>query len=181
VVAETAYQEGFSSTGDLSLPPGYRDRRLTDLLEAMLDEAGEDGSPSQLAWGSLSVLVQLHLLRARGPAREPASGGLAPWQVKRLVEHMEAHLDEDVPLSGLATLVGLSPFHLCRTFKASLGLPPHRWLQARRVERAKALLSDPVPSIIDVAAAVGYENPGHFAKIFRRETGVTPREFRRGI
>jgi AraC family transcriptional regulator len=101
--------------------------------------------------------------------------------VKRLVEHMEAHLDEDVPLSGLATLVGLSPFHLCRTFKASLGLPPHRWLQARRVERAKALLSDSTLTIIDIAAAVGYENPGHFAKVFRRETGVTPREFRRGI
>jgi AraC family transcriptional regulator len=77
--------------------------------------------------------------------------------------------------------VRLSPYHFCRAFARSTGLPPHRWIQTRRIEHAKALLVRPEAAILEVAAQVGYENPGHFAKVFRKFVGMTPREFRRAL
>lgn len=72
--------------------------------------------------------------------RPKRAGGLAGWQLKRALEVMNASLDRDLALSEPAALVGVSPHHFCRAFKQSTGVPPHRWLVACRVERAKELL-----------------------------------------
>jgi AraC family transcriptional regulator len=108
-------------------------------------------------------------------------GGLAPWQLRRVRDHVEENLARDIPLAELSALVRLSSYHFCRAFARSTGLPPHRWIQTRRIEHAKALLARPEGTILEVAAQVGYDNPGHFAKVFRKLVGMTPREFRRAL
>jgi AraC family transcriptional regulator len=82
-------------------------------------------------------------------------------------------------LAKLAGLARLSPFHFARAFKQSFELPPHRYLTLRRIERAKELLRQPDLSVTRIGLNVGFSDTSSFSAAFRRETGVTPTDFRR--
>jgi AraC family transcriptional regulator len=171
------------SLSDEHLEPLASAKQADPLVQALVeslwrDDALGDGRVRE----SRIASVLFELLRLSGSARAPApeAGGLAPWALKRVTDFMDASLTRSPSLPELARLVRLSPFHFCRAFKASTGEPPHRWLQRRRLEKAKLLLQDSGLSILDVGAAVGYEDPSHFSKLFRREAGLTPRAYRRG-
>lgn len=107
-------------------------------------------------------------------------GGLSGWQKKRLAEFIEDHLDERVRLTALAAVADLSPYHFSRAFKQSFGLPPHRYHLNRRMVRAKALLREPASSVTTVALAVGFVETSSFSSAFRKVTGITPSDYRRG-
>jgi AraC family transcriptional regulator len=109
----------------------------------------------------------------------PSRGGLAPWQVKRVTRAMEESLVGDIGLAGLAALVGLSPYHFARAFKASTGSAPHRYMMERRVERAKELLAASDQSVTEVAHGCGFASSQYMATIFRRLVGTTPSSYRR--
>ncbi|HLH96485.1 MAG TPA: AraC family transcriptional regulator [Xanthobacteraceae bacterium] len=111
----------------------------------------------------------------------PVRGGLAAWQQKRIVEFIEAHLAEDLPLAALATLAQLSTYHFARAFKRSFGIPPHRYHTNRRVERARALLANPAIAVADVAVEVGFGGASAFSAAFRKITGQTPTDYRRAL
>jgi AraC family transcriptional regulator len=91
---------------------------------------------------------------------------------------MQANLHRDISLAELAGEVGLSPHHLCRAFRESVGLPPHRYLVRQRVERAKALIAAGTP-LVETALNCGFANQQHLAVAFRRATGTTPGRWRR--
>jgi AraC family transcriptional regulator len=131
---------------------------------------------------TLGLLLSLELSRVghRMPTQpSPARGGLTRRQVRQVVDYMEANLQNDVSLSDLAGLLNLSRFHFVRTFKQSTGLPPHRFLMARRIERAKDLLAQPGLSISEVSRRAGFHGVTQFTRSFRRLTGTTPSGFRR--
>jgi AraC family transcriptional regulator len=115
------------------------------------------------------------------PALLPMRGGLAAWQQRRIVEFIEEHLADDFPLTILASLAQLSTYHFARAFKRSFGIPPHRYHTNRRIERARALLADRKTSVADVALEVGFSGASAFAATFRRATGQTPSDYRRGL
>jgi transcriptional regulator GlxA family with amidase domain len=106
-------------------------------------------------------------------------GGLAPAQVRRAIEAMEASLAAGVSLAELAATAGLSTPHFCRAFRQSTGLPPHRYQIALRIERAQQRLALGRESVADVAAAVGYGDPAYFSRLFRDQVGVSPSAWRR--
>src|SRR5262249_31283225 len=110
-----------------------------------------------------------------------ARGGLAGWQKRVVTAYIEQHLEERLPLVSLAQLARLSEHHFCRAFKRSFGIPPHSYHLQRRIERAKALLSDHANSITDVAIILGYSFTSSFTLSFRKITGHTPTEFRRKL
>ena len=83
----------------------------------------------------------------------------------------------DVP--ALARIAHVSPAHFSRTFKATFGETPHRYLQRRRIERAMALLRDTAHPVTDVALLVGSNSLGTFSRTFRDVVGVPPSEYRR--
>jgi AraC family transcriptional regulator len=91
---------------------------------------------------------------------------------------MDAYLAAPFDLDELADLCGMSRFHFSRAFHNTMGQSPSRWFIRRRVERAKDLLRDTDKQIIEVAAAIGYDSPSHFAKVFRVETGLSPKRYR---
>jgi AraC family transcriptional regulator len=79
----------------------------------------------------------------------------------------------------MAAVARLSPYHFARQFKAATGLPPHRYVIARRVERAKQLLQAGTElSLAQVAARAGFSDQSQFSRHFRRLVGVTPGRFR---
>ncbi|MEW2623908.1 AraC family transcriptional regulator [Streptomyces sp. NPDC048106] len=83
----------------------------------------------------------------------------------------------DVP--ALARVAHVSPAHFARTFRATFGETPHRYLQRRRVERAMFLLRESDRSVTDIAFEVGFNSPGTFSRTFRDIVGRSPRTYRR--
>jgi AraC family transcriptional regulator len=126
----------------------------------------------------LQLLGALLRLRDSRPVSSPR-GGLAAYQLRRVCAYLEDHLAEDVSVTELAALVGLSPSHFCRAFAVSTGAPPHRWLMARRIERGRELLLATPLTITDVSLACGFASSQHFAASFRNALGLSPTEYRR--
>lgn len=83
----------------------------------------------------------------------------------------------DVP--ALARIAHVSPAHFARTFRATFGETPHRYLQRRRVERAMFLLRETGGSITDICFQVGFGSPGTFSRTFRDIVGRSPRAYRK--
>ena len=106
-------------------------------------------------------------------------GGLAPFQARRLVEHIDAHLAERITLYQLARMAGLSTGHFSRAFKQTFGVPTHAYLIRRRVERAQSLMLSTQLPLSEVALACGLSDQSHFTRMFRRIVGETPNAWRR--
>jgi transcriptional regulator GlxA family with amidase domain len=111
----------------------------------------------------------------------------SPELLRRLLrakDRMDAASHEDWPICRLARVSAVSVAHFARSFKAAFGVPPHRYLLARRIERATALLRDTDLPITEVAFQTGWKSLGSFGRIFRDITGENPGALRareRGI
>jgi AraC family transcriptional regulator len=105
--------------------------------------------------------------------------GLAPWQLRIVKENLEQNLDAPTSLAGLAGLIDLSQSRLVRGFKASTGFAPYMWVTKARIGKAEALLMDDKLGLSEIALEVGFADQSHFTKAFKRNTGVTPGEWRR--
>jgi transcriptional regulator GlxA family with amidase domain len=112
------------------------------------------------------------------------SGGPAnqdPKLLRRLLrakDRMDAASHEDWPVRRLARVSGVSEAHFARSFKEAFGIPPHRYLLTRRIERATALLRDTELSITEIAFHTGWESLGTFGRTFRDVTGESPSAIR---
>jgi AraC family transcriptional regulator len=141
-------------------------------------------SENCLYFQALGIVLVHELVRLnRGTPRiEPgARGGLAAWQQRVVTAYVEEHLAEQISLAVLAELVRLSPYHFCRAFKQSFGLPPHRYHIGRRVERAKELLAQRTSSVTDIGLELGFSETSSFSAAFRRMTGLAPSRYHRSI
>ena len=91
---------------------------------------------------------------------------------------MDAASEEEWPVERLASVSGVSEAHFARSFKDAFGVPPHRYLLTRRIERAKALLRDTDRPIIDIMLETGWNSLGTFGRVFKDITGESPTELR---
>jgi transcriptional regulator GlxA family with amidase domain len=104
-----------------------------------------------------------------------------PELLRRLLrakDRMDAASHEEWPVRRLANVSGVSEAHFARSFKEAFGLPPHRYLLTRRIERATALLRDTELPITDIAFQTGWNSLGTFGRTFRDITGESPGELR---
>jgi AraC family transcriptional regulator len=104
--------------------------------------------------------------------------GLAPHKLHKVLAFIEEHIAEPVGVRHLAESVHTSPFHFARMFKMAVGRPPHLYITLLRMEHAKDLLSNSGLTLVEIAAAVGYQTQAHFTGVFHKHVGVTPRTFR---
>src|SRR3954469_21081801 len=107
--------------------------------------------------------------------------GQDPRLLRRLLrakDAMDAASHEEWPIARLASVSGVSEAHFARSFRDAFGLPPHRYLLTRRIERAKALLRDTDLAVTDIAFQTGWNSLGTFGRIFRDITGENPSELR---
>ena len=80
----------------------------------------------------------------------------------------------------MAGVAAMSPYHFLRCFRDATGEPPARWVQRRRVERAKALLRGPMP-LAQIAFACGFASQSHFGEVFRHHVGASPGAWRSSL
>lgn len=160
-----------SLTGAAVAAPTIHDEVLRSAvvgLHGVLEAPGDElEAESRLAL--VSERMVRHLDRTVDDPRPVREPGLA----RRVRELLDRDLVDPPTLESLAGWLGAHPTHLIRAFGREFGLPPHRYLTGRRVDRARAMLLDGVPAA-DVAAAVGFHDQAHLTRHFRRVLGVTP-------
>jgi len=151
--------------------------QLRHLIMALAAEADAQTS-SGLAFVETLTAALSHQLAVHAGVQRPAAaaahGGLSPRARRRVLELIDAKLDERLSIVTLAEEAGLSPAHFARAFKQTLGHPPHRFLLSRRLERARRMLEDCDAALSDVAARSGFADQAHLTRLFKREFGVTP-------
>ncbi|MDE2136732.1 MAG: helix-turn-helix transcriptional regulator [Gammaproteobacteria bacterium] len=160
------------------------DPNIMALLVAMRTDL-DAGSPAGRLYGeSLSNALAVYLLKryALNP-RVPTlcRGGLPGHRLRRVIDYMDENLSRDLTLAQLAAVAGMSPHYFAELFRQSTGRAPHQYVLQRRIDFAKRRLSDPRRSVIEAALDAGFQNPSHFARVFRKWVGISPSDFRSAI
>ncbi len=150
-------------------------------------ETSDQLAASSLLHHAVAALVTRHAAAARGPEgrrwtltypeRLPRRPALRAAAAAR--EILEQRLTDPPRLAVLAAAVDANPYSLLRAFRAETGLPPHAYLNQRRVRLACTLLGEGVPPA-DVAARVGFADQAHLTRHFKRIVGVPPGAYQRG-
>ena len=177
--------ESFELDASRTVVPPLDGLNVPELRSAMLAvdaelRAGSVGGPLMVE--ALANVLVVHLIRrTMGAQRLPASadGVLPRRKLRTVIDYIMENLGGNLTLEQMAAVVHLSPYHFARQFKAATGLPPHKYVIARRVERAQHLLrADGELGLVDIALRVGFSDQSHFSLHFKRIVGVTPRQFR---
>lgn len=155
----------------------FVDDRIWALLKPLSQAVGDDDPSSRLYGDGLTTAIAARLFAAPAEPRATAAR-LAPWQLRRVLDHLEDCLPDAVSLKELSGLVGLSQWHFSRAFKASTGKAPYQWQLDARIRRAQSLLLGTGASLDQVAQATGFADAVHFGKTFRRVIGTAPGAWR---
>jgi AraC-like DNA-binding protein len=152
------------------------------LGECLLPAVHRPEQANRLFTDCVSLAMLTHLTASYGdqPAQATSRRGvLAAWQERRAKELLMAHLDGNILLEELARECRLSRSHFIRAFRATTGIPPHKWLLTRRVELAQNLLRNPTLPLEEVAIRCGFADQSHFTRVFSKVVGISPGEWRR--
>jgi AraC-like DNA-binding protein len=145
---------------------------------ALLEAARAPQPPALLVDALTTVLASAVARMIAGKPAPERVRGLPRHARNRVLALIEDRLDVPISLDELATAAGLSRYHFLRCFRASTGTTPHRYVLARRVERARTLLRGTRIPITEIALHCGFASASHLAAQFRRSTGATPSEYR---
>jgi len=100
--------------------------------------------------------------------------------MRRVLNHIDQHLDDDLGLEALSGVAAFSKYHFHRQFMATFGVSVHRYVQLARMKRAShRLAASDAQSVTDIAMDAGYDAPDAFARAFRQRFGQSPSSFRR--
>ncbi len=105
----------------------------------------------------------------------------SPELLRRLLrakDRIDAQPEQDWDIVQLAEISAVTSAHFAREFKKAYGLPPHRYVLTRRIERAHALLRDSTVAVTEIAFQTGWNSLGSFSRVFRDITGLSPQQFR---
>jgi AraC family transcriptional regulator len=178
-----AREAGVPVTGSLSRPDfGAVDPILFNLAQAALPALNHTDSASQLFVDYIALAFHAHIMsRYSGPCLDlrRTRPGLAPWQTRVATELIDMQLHGKTSIGELARACRLSQSYFSRAFLRTLGMPPHRYLLYRRVDRAKALLGDASLSLPEIAMQCGFASQSHFTRVFTSIEGISPGRWRR--
>lgn len=111
--------------------------------------------------------------------RARSRSGLAPWQINKVKDHIEANLESSIRVETLAGISRLSRSYFSVAFKRSVGETLPAYLSRRRVERAKVLMLATDLGLCQIALDCGFCDQAHLSRMFRRLIGVAPNRWRR--
>ncbi|HTO65641.1 MAG TPA: AraC family transcriptional regulator [Bradyrhizobium sp.] len=173
-------------TNDISkVPPAlyFENDNLKATLQKLRSVLDGSGINDHAYAETLGLLLLWELRRAADPKhsrQNPVRGGLTARQLRRVREFIDVQIPNEIRLSDLAALAGLSRYHFIRAFKDTVGFTPYQYVLSERFRRARALLSSKSDlSLGDVALAAGFSDVSQLNRVFRKFAGVTPTAFRR--
>lgn len=158
------------------------DPALTGLGMALSAELASETAGGRLLADciSLALTARLGSVHSETDVRlgRQGAGRLDPRRLQRVLDFIEAHIEEPLGVEALAGVACLSPFHFARAFRAATGAPPHRFLAARRLARAKVMLEVCETPIAEIAYRCGFSSASNFGRAFKRATGMSPAAYR---
>ncbi|NEU95499.1 helix-turn-helix transcriptional regulator [Bradyrhizobium sp. UFLA 03-164] len=183
---DIARQAGAPRIGELAYEPGigHDDAVVRNLGASLVEALRRADEANQLFVDHMLHALTAHIAQTYGGlprSAKPIRGGLAPWQLDRACDRLNADLAGKTPLRQIAAEFDLSVDHFSRAFRISTGLPPHRWLLRRRVKTAEQLMTIRDLPLSEVAKSAGFANQSHFTRVFSAMVGVSPGAWRRGV
>ncbi|MBQ7840425.1 MAG: AraC family transcriptional regulator [Lachnospiraceae bacterium] len=165
----------------LSRIPAGNSMNLTGLLSNIEQELTNQKQEFALSVNSYLNLLLILLIRDFGYAE--GNTGISHDQlqcIQQVLSYIDSHFAEKISLQELSLLAGLSPNYFCTLFKQVSGMTLWNYINAKRIEKAaRLIIADGVhENMIDIAAECGYNNTANFNKVFKKVTGMTPREYR---
>lgn len=136
---------------------------------------------SALFLQGIAQVIAIYLARNYAEVTKETHSGspsLPGFKLRQITDWMAENLAEEFNLDRLASRAGLSKFYFNRLFKNATGVSPSRHHINLRMDAAKRLLRETKRSVVEIALDVGYANPSHFAQLFKRETGLSPSDYR---
>jgi AraC family transcriptional regulator len=179
LLEETAEAMGLRKADGALAPRIHVRDAQTERIGWMMQAEDHDAYPGgRLFADGLATALATRLLALQSRRDPPPRTGraLPPRRTRLVLEYIEAHLDEDLSLAELAGVAGFSVSHFKPLFRNAVGVPAHRFVLERRVERARALLLAGGRTLTDVAFDAGFAHAGHMARCMRRVLGVRPSE-----
>ena len=173
-----------SAIGALKYESAFEDPLLTEIAYAIASELQTETSAGSLLVESLASTIAARLVQkhaSTSPARSYPllkTEGLDRRRLLRVLDYIEANLEGDLSIDRMASIACLSRYHFARAFRQAVGQPPHRYVSARRLERAKALLTRGDRPLVDIALSLGFSGQANFTRAFRQATGQAPGRYR---
>lgn len=140
-----------------------------------------EGVAGQLYASVLADALVVHFLKRYTASRAPlhqATGGLAPFKLRRTIAYIQDHLEQTLSLPTLAAVAQMSPAHFARLFKQATGRTPHQYVITCRMAYAKRLLVETNMPLSQIAPRVGCADQSHFTALFRKHVSMTPQVYR---
>lgn len=156
------------------------DRTIARYAEAFRSELAAESPNGLLYADTLTIGFALHLLSNYAVAKPRISlprGKLYSFQLRRVVDFILSHLQDDVSLLVLAAQANVSPFHFARQFRATVGLTPHQFVLRQRVQKSVGLIKTGKLSLAQIAVESGFHDQAHFTHAFRKVLGTTPARY----
>ena len=182
-IDDLAYKRGLRRVGGLAQRTlGERDPVLFHLAQLLVPALDNPNAASSAFVEYVALAFHEHVITTYGGVPvtgRKRRGGLAPWQVRRACDLIEAYLDGDPSIASLSRECQVSESYFVRAFHTTVGMPPHRWVMKRRIERAKSLMMSSEHSLAEIAVMCGFVDQSHFSRIFARETSTSPARWRR--
>jgi len=163
---------------------GVNDELIRQIGLSMLEEMNRETATGRMFAETASLMLAARLAHNYADANLAARGAGTPnrldnARLRRVLDYIDQHLEEEITVAGLAGLANLSAFHFTRMFAAAVGVAPYRYVGRRRLENAMAMLAVGKLSLADIAHRSCFSSQASFNRAFRRATGLTPGEYRR--
>jgi len=142
----------------------------------MEDDASDKMEVESALVDTITRVIRFH---SDKPEKKESATGLGN-KIKIIKDYMNTYYSGVISLEELSGLAGVTPFHLIRSFKADVGLPPYEYLTLLRIEKAKELLLAGKSSA-DIAIETGFSDQSHFIRRFKRQTGITPKGYIKNV
>jgi len=162
---------------------GFFDEQIRRIGNGLLGQMHAPSAAGAVRIDTLTLeltarVVDFYSVDARATSTNEKQLQLDARRLRRVLDFMAAHLEDDVGLEDLAREANFSIFHFVRVFSNTMGLPPHRYLSRMRLERAKTLLSLRTMPLAEIALACCFSSQANFTRAFVRATGLTPKQYR---
>jgi AraC family transcriptional regulator len=164
---------------------GLDDDLLRQIAYTILRELKEESAGGKLLVESLALGMVAHLAHSYSAVATKVSpdtlraGALEGHRLQRVLAYINDNPESELTVAELASVACLSRFHFTRAFREATGHPPYRYVSAKRLERAKWLLTQTRQSLAEIAVSCCFSSQANFTRAFRRGTGTSPGEYRR--
>lgn len=154
-------------------------KELLNLLDLMLKEVQKKPPGYHLVCQNLLDVLLIQIIRRQKLVPATISSTKMNRECGQIKQYLDSNYADNISLDTLAAMAHMNKYYLVHAFTKYAGLSPISYLNAKRLETSKKLLTSTDFSISQIAASVGFSSPSYFSQVFRKEMNMTPNEYRK--